>query len=259
MLRFKKTSLFLLIGTLASTCSWAGTITEFYYMPQVANLDSVIINNVGYLPRQPVAGLNILINSLVNVNNSSVVPMSPNYWSGSTWTGLDPVDRSPRSQSALKLNTSQYPDYGATVVQRDGYSVGMHLNTFGIPTLPGGSSLTSLQYRVDLNKPLGSATDLLCMSGTMNIASSYTAGAVNQVMMTMYFEQNNSAANGFHLNVMMFDSRPDWTIEDRVHGDTDPNGAGLPIAISYMKTQGQHASAGSMPFCMELAFLLDNV
>lgn len=233
------------IGAIASFQAAAWTNTEFYYTPQIPNLQTIIVNNPGFLSRNPTPGLNLLANSIVNTN-STMQPISPNVWSGYPWTGLDPVDRTENSQRALMLQSSQQPGYGSTIFQKDWYSVGMHLNTFEIPTLPGGQVLTSLQYRVDVDQPIWNTNDFLCMSGTMNIPTSYTEGAVNQVMMTMFFN-DRTIDKSVVLNVMMFDSRYDWQVKDYMITDTDKAGANPPIAISHMQSQGQDNSRYSIP------------
>lgn len=226
----------------------AWTNTEFLYTPQTPDLTRVIVNNPGRLSAAPVPGLNLLANNLLDVNaGATFVAMSPNYWSGVTWTGLDPADRSPASQRAAKAATDPAPGYGATVFQRSATAVGMHLNTFGPASFPGGAQHQSLQYRVDLNRVVWNKPDLLCVSGAMNLASSYTAGSVNQAMITLYFENAANPAQGFHVNAMMFDSRPTYAAIDGLQVDTDINSANKPIVFTHLQTQNQNQSAYSSP------------
>ncbi|MFY7857343.1 MAG: hypothetical protein ACOVQT_14485 [Rubrivivax sp.] len=226
----------------------AWTNTEFLYTPQTPDLTRVIVNNPGRLSAAPVAGLNLLANNFLDVNaGATFAAMSPNYWSGVTWTGLDPADRSPASQRAAKAATDSAPGFGATVFQRSGTAVGMHLNTFGPAGFPGGAQHQSLQYRVDLNRVVWNKPDLLCVSGTMNLASSYTVGAVNQAMITLYFDNAANTAQGFHVNVMMFDSRANYPAGDNLLVDTDINSAKKPIVVTHLQTQNQNQSAYSSP------------
>lgn len=226
----------------------AMTNTEFYYAPQTPDLAKIIVNNTGYLSAAPTLGLNLLANSILDVNGgASFAWLSPNVWSGVTWTALEPVDRTANSQRAIKAATESVPGYGSTVFQRSGTAVGMHLNTFGPASFPGGTPLHSLQYRVDLNRVVWTKPDLLCVSGSFNLASSYTAGAVNQAMITLYFQNQTNTAQGFNVNVMMFDSRPGWNVVDQLLIDTDINNVHQPIVITHLQTQGQDQSVYSAP------------
>lgn len=236
----------LLLTAAVDAAAW--TNTEYYYTPQTADLTKLIVNNPGYLSAAPQPGLNLLANNILNVSSgASFAWLSPNTWSGATWTALDPVDRSANSQRAIKAATETIPGYGSTIVQRSGTSVGMHLNTFGSASFPGGAQHHSLQYRVDLNRVVWTRQDLLCVSGTMNLASSYTGGGVNQAMITLYFENQANTAQGFHVNAMMFDSRPGWTVADALLIDTDINSAYKPIVITHLQTQNQNQSVYSAP------------
>ncbi len=226
----------------------AWTNTEIYYSPMTPDLTKLIVNNPDYLSTAPALGLNLLANNILNVGSGAAFAwLSPNVWSGVTWTALDPVDRTANSQRAIKAATETAPGYGSTIFQRSGTAVGMHLNTFGPVSFPGGAPHHSLQYRVDLSRVVWTKPDLLCVSGTMNLASSYTAGAVNQAMITLYFENQMNTAHGFHVNAMMFDSRPDWTVADTLLMDTDINSARKPIVITHLQTQNQNQSIYSAP------------
>lgn len=226
----------------------AWTNTEFYYTPQTPDLSRLIVNNPGYLSAAPVPGLNLLANNFLEVSAGATFAwLSPNTWSGVTWTGLDPVDRSTASQRAAKAASDPMPGYGSTVFQRSGTAVGMHLNTFGPTSFPGGAPHHSLQYRVDLDRVVWTKPDLLCVSGTMNLASSYTAGSVNQAMITLYFQNQANATQGFHVNAMMFDSRASWNAVDTLLIDTDINSARKPIVITHLQTQNQNQSVYSSP------------
>ncbi len=232
----------------SSFAAGAWTNTESYYTPQTPDLSKLIVNNPGYRSAAPVLGLNLLANNYLDAKAGATFAwMSPNYWSGFTWTGLDPVDRSSASQRAAKAADESAPSYGTTVFQRNGTAVGMHLNTLKPGSFPGGAQHQSLQYRVDLNRVVWSKPDLLCASGTMNLASSYTEGSVNQAMFTLYFENKANAAQGFHVNVMMFDSRSTYPVADALLIDTDVNGAHKPIVITHLQTQNQQQSAYSSP------------
>ncbi|NJM32420.1 MAG: hypothetical protein HC848_05530 [Limnobacter sp.] len=92
------------------------------------------------------------------------------------------------------------------------------------------------------NKP-----DLLCASGIVNLASSYSAGAVNQAMITLLFVNHANPEQAFHVNVMMFDSRSSYSVADTLLVDTDINGARKPIVITHLQTQNQQQSSYSSP------------
>ena len=244
--RFTIIAAAVLLSLSAEAGAW--TNTEFYYTPQTPDLSRLIVNNPGYLSSAPVAGLNLLANNFLDVNAGATFAwLSPNTWSGAPWTGLDPADRSTASQRAAKGAAESAPGYGATIVQRNGTAVGMHLNTFGPAGFPGGAQHHSLQYRVDLNRVVWNKSDLLCVRGTMNLASSYTAGSVNQAMVTLYFENQANTAQGFHVNVMMFDSRSGYAATDALLVDTDINSAHKPIVITHLQTQNQDGSVYSSP------------
>lgn len=236
----------LLLTATAEAGAW--TNTEIYYSPQTPDLTKLIVNNPGYLSAAPAPGLNLLANSILDVGGGATFAwLSPNTWSGVAWTALDPVDRTANSQRAVKAAAESVPGYGSTLFQRSGAAVGMHLNTFGPTSFPGGAQHHSLQYRVDLDRVVWTRADLLCVSGTMNLASSYTAGSVNQAMITLYFQNQSNAAQGFHVNAMMFDSRPDWNVADMLLIDTDINSAHKPIVITHLQTQNQNQSVYSSP------------
>jgi hypothetical protein len=227
------------IGSLAAALcfvaaqpAFSQTITEFYYTPQNGSLQNLVVNNANNPP--PANGiLQLVANNIVGAGYAFQY-LSPDVWSGQPWTGLNPTDRSPYSQKALGP-TGTTPSHGSTVFQVDGQKVGMHLNTFGV-TLPTGYTAASLQYFIGFpngGKTLWDRDDLLCMSGQMNIASSYSAGSVNQVMMTMNFSE--PGGKHFWLNVMMFDSRANYQVADWCHWDQqDTNSA---IIISHAQSQ----------------------
>lgn len=220
---------------LASQPAFAQTISEFYYTPQNGSLQNLVVNNANNPP--PMNGSPQLVaNNIVGAGHSFQY-LSPDVWSGHPWTGLNTTDRSPYAQRALGPSGTT-PSYGSTLFQVDGARVGMHLNTFGV-TLPTGYSATSLQYFIGFpngGKTLWDRDDLLCMSGQADIASSYSAGSVNQVMMTMGFSE--SSGKHFWLNVMMFDSRSGYQVRDWIHWDQqDTNTA---IVISHSQSQAGH-------------------
>jgi hypothetical protein len=217
---------------LAAQPAFSQTISEFYYTPQNGSLQNLVVNNANNPP--PMNGsLQLVANNIVGAGYAFQY-LSPDVWSGYPWTGLNTTDRSPYAQRALgPIGTA--PSYGSTIFQVDGQKVGMHLNTFGM-ALPTGYTAASLQYFIGFpngGKMLWDRDDLLCMSGQVDIASSYSAGSVNQVMMTMGFSE--SSGKHFWLNVMMYDSRPDYQVRDSSHWDQqDTNTA---IIISH--AQGQ--------------------
>ena len=225
-------------------------VTETYYAPQTPPLNNLIINNLG-VPVYPVPGLNLMANNLVNPD-STMAPLDPDVWSAFPWTALDPTDRTSNSQRALKLNTATHPNYGATAFQKEGLRVGMHLNTHGPASFPGNVPYQSLQYRVDFaNRNVWNTSHLLCMSGTMNIATSYSGGSVNQVGMAMNFvdpaDNPQQEDRAFYLGVGMFDSRSNWAPQDGLQLDTDPNSGNDPIVLSFAQTQGQNNSVYTSP------------
>lgn len=245
----------LIVAAIASLCitaeAGAWTNTEYYYTPQTPDLSRIVVNNVGYVNPAMQPGLNLMANSIVNVDaGASLAWLSPNTWSGVTWTGLDPADRSSASQRALKSATETVPSYGGTMFQRNGLAVGMHLNTYGPTAFPANSPLQSLQYQVPLERVVWNTSDLLCVSGTMNVASSYTSGAVTQAMITLFFDapaNNVRPRQAFHVNAMMFDSRSNWAANDLLLKDNDPNNLSWPIIVTHLQTQGQNASLFSSP------------
>jgi hypothetical protein len=124
---------------------------------------------------------------------------------------------------------------GSTIFQVDGQKVGMHLNTFGV-ALPTVYTAESLQYWIGFpngGKTLWDKEDLLCMSGQVDIASSYSAGSVNQVMMTMGFSE--PSGKHFWLNVMMFDARSGYWVKDWCHWDQQDTHTA--IIISHAQSQ----------------------
>ncbi|MBL8511219.1 MAG: hypothetical protein JNM52_06200 [Betaproteobacteria bacterium] len=241
----------MLLSMIALSQAKAATITEFYYLSQVPSFSNLIINN-HYNPADPnnpnvvqstfqANGTPQLManNIAVTSHNYQFLPLSPTVWSGAQWTGLEPTDRTSNSQRGLGVIGS-LPTYGATAFQIDGYKVGMHLNTFApdanSPTLPTKYSAASLQYAIGFSPQpqIWLRDDLLCMSGQANIASSYSAGSVNQVIFTMLFF-NSMDQQSFFLNVILYDSRAGLPIRDVVHLDTQ--GTGLAIVISYAQSQ----------------------
>ncbi|MBL8511220.1 MAG: hypothetical protein JNM52_06205 [Betaproteobacteria bacterium] len=235
----------------AGVSAMAATITEFYYVPQIPSFSNIRINNP-YNPADPnnpnfyqntfqANGTPQLManNIVVTSQNYQFLPLSPTVWSGSQWTGLEPADRTNNSQQAVGVVGSS-PNYGSTVFQKDGYKVGMHLNTFAqsasAPNLPTKYSAASLQYAIGFSPgpQVWLSDDLLCMSGQANIATSYSAGSVNQVVFTMRFT-DPATVNKFFLNVTMYDSRPGFPIRDIVI--VDQQDTGRPIVISFTQSQ----------------------
>lgn len=235
----------------AGVSAMAATITEFYYSPQIPSFSNIRINNP-YHPADPnnpnfyqntfqANGTPQLManNIVVTSKNYRFLPLSPTVWSGVQWTGLDPVDRSSNSQQAVgKVGSS--PPFGSTVFQMSGYDVGMHLNTFSqatdTPNLPTKYTAASLQYAVGFSptKQVWLKDDLLCMSGQANIASSYSAGSVNQVVMAMLFT-DSVTGRSFFLSVQMYDSRPNFPIRDSVI--IDGQDTGNAILLSFAQSQ----------------------
>ena len=239
-----------LLSLSAEAGAW--TNTEFYYTPQTPDLSRIVVNNVGYLSPAMQPGLNLMANSFLDVNAGATFAwLSPNTWSGVTWTGLDPVDRSSASQRAAKSATESVPGYGGTMFQGNGTAVGMHLNTYGPAAFPANAQLQSLQYQVQLDRVVWNTSDLLCASGSMNVASAYTSGGVAQAMITLFFDAppkpNVHPRQAFHVNAMMFDSRPTWVASDLLMMDSDPNNLSWPIVITHLQTQGQDTSVYSSP------------
>lgn len=236
-----------IVSLCVSAEAGAWTNTEYYYTPQTPDLSRIVVNNIGYLYPAMQPGLNLMSNSFLDVNaGATFAALSPSIWSGAAWTGLSAAD-----QRAAKWPWETNPSYGATIFQRSGTAVGMHLNTYGPASFPGNAPLVSLQYQTPLDRVVWHKSDLLCVSGTMNVASSYTTGAVNQAMITLFFDAPAKSGvhprQAFHVNAMMFDSRPTWPANDLLIMDNDPNNLSWPIVITHLQTQGQNASVYSSP------------
>ncbi|AXI02239.1 hypothetical protein [Aquirhabdus parva] len=231
----------------------SGTITEFYYTPQIPNFDKIRVNNPFYLSNSNIDNINFventtkLDNTLQLIANNIVVksknymfePLSPDTWSGYQWTGLEPLDRTSMSQQGLGIAGS-LPSYGQSLFQKNNSQVGIQLNTFppdqNTLDLPTKYTAASMQYFIGFtpSKKIWLKSDLLCMSGKLNLASSYSAGSVNQVMMTMRFYDTIST-KGFFLNVMLYDSRAYYEVKDIIH--IDQQDTGNPIIISHAQNQ----------------------
>ncbi|MCX4028827.1 hypothetical protein H0A36_16640 [Endozoicomonas sp. SM1973] len=215
-----------------SVVSLANDIERYHYIPKALSIERVHINNADSPPK-----LNeiphLVFNNLVS-ENEELKLLPNNIWNGNQWTHFDEFISNDVFQKAL-AKKGFLPNFGNSIVQISGESSGLHLNTFGTD-LATQYTAASIQYYVgwEKGKKVWFPNEKLCISGELKISTNYTEGqAVNQVMYTLHFVSVQKKM--FFLNVMLFDSRSIYEINDKVHWDTqDTNTA---IIISHAQSQ----------------------
>ncbi|MBU2709070.1 hypothetical protein KCM76_23950 [Zooshikella marina] len=233
----KNIILYLLIFFSIANITQATEIKRFHYIPQSASLERVIVNNADNPP--PQNSLPHLVANNIVSEDEEITPLPSSIWSGNYWTNIDELTADAILQKSL-TKIGGFPKYGNTVVQVSNHNVGFHLNTFST-SLPTMYTATSLQYFVgwEKGKKVWYPNEKLCLSGQAKIASSFSTGqAVNQVMYTLHF--TSIKGNMLFLNVMLFDSRNTYKIEDSVHWDEQDTGTA--IVISHAQSQEQNSS-----------------
>ncbi len=216
----------------------AWSIAEFYYslnpysVLPLATGSNPVVNNGG--ATHPTNGGYFLANYLVP-NGWSFKPLSPNYWSGANWTGLEPADRSDKSQQGV-ASTGNMPSYGNSVVQLEGQNIGMQLNTWGLKRPDPQITTASLQFATQFppgRKPWTNPDSQLCMNAIVDLHSWYGNGV--QALMTVQFRNSNNANDFFFINVHMLDTDPGNSLKDEIQFD-NPADTGGPIAHTFTQT-----------------------
>jgi hypothetical protein len=226
----------LLIALGITAPAGAQTISEFLYQPSSPSFPVVVEGQAPY-PAPPV-----WLHSANAVGVGYTWQAFPaSSWTGQPWTGLAATDPNYQQQATV-ANGAAGPGLGATTFQINGQSVGMHLNTFGM-TFARPYTNAALQFAVRHNNPWlwtgANASRLLCMSGLVNIATSYSAGSTNQALATFFTRSSEYGQLVF--NALMFEQNPTVPgMQDQMHLDNAAD-TGLAIAISYMRTQSTPA------------------
>jgi hypothetical protein len=226
---------------LAYKYSYAWTVGEIYYSlnqntiyPLTSSNNPTINNGVASFPATN-RGF-FTANNLVRTG-SNFTPISPNYWSGLIWTGIDPSDRSINSQKGVAPLGSM-PSYGQSLVQVNESTVGMHLNTWGLQT-PNPYPTSSLQYVSMFNPgklPWTNSSSQLCVNGLIDLHSWYVpTGSVVQVMFTLLFRKADDPARFFFVNALILDTQGQLN-DQIIHDLTGANGTGAPIVLTYVQT-----------------------
>jgi hypothetical protein len=227
----------------AHNLSHAWIVEEIYYSlnketvyPLTLSNNPIVNNGDGVV--FPASGKGFFMaNNLVRAG-SGFVAVTPNYWSGITWTGINPSDRSGNSQKGV-ANFGTLPSYGQSLVQVNSSEVGMHLNTWGLQT-PNPYPTSSLQFKSLFSpgkQPWLNSGSQLCVNSSIDLHSWYGAASSNiQFMFTLQFRKIDDESRYFYINALMLDTDGKKVGLKPIPDTSEKNGTGAPILITYVQT-----------------------